>query len=388
MIKSSVTSKTNSTVQISARKLQGLSGSVKIIEQHIKYLIQKGYLVQIVADSCEKELAHMAGVKWNKTIKWPQNTFFQRKFYNAQSQRYSRKYNPDLIIGHGDTLNQDILFMHNCVHHAAEAQDPSALHPRNHSRRFHEMILTQGKAQLLICNSELMKSDFQNRFDIKFPIEILRPGFNSQLAHKQDINEIQSIRSSIKATSTHLVIGLIASGSLENRNAFLLIEAVSRLSQEDKQKAIVMIVGKDNRRENIYQYATQHGIGDRVHWKSPQPDVENLIGACDIIVHAAKSEAFGMTVLESMALSRPIITSHTVGCSEIFPEPGQEFVVQSLDAELISQKISLLIKDPELRSQLGALNEVQSRHYTWEKHLERFGQIVEEQSLIKKKANS
>ena len=76
------------------------------------------------------------------------------------------KHKPKLVIGHGDILNQDILYIHNCVHLAYELVERKSLPEDHEVGSIHTSILTKGSYKVLICNSEMMKNDLVKRFKI------------------------------------------------------------------------------------------------------------------------------------------------------------------------------------------------------------------------------
>ena len=69
------------------------------------------------------------------------------------------------------------------------------------------------------------------------------------------------------------------------------------------------------------------------HWSTGQLEVRALGGLprpfdvvrhCDLLVHSAKSEAFGIVVLEALGVGTPVISSETIGGTEIASTLGSD----------------------------------------------------------------
>lgn len=370
----SMTSK--SKIHLVLRNTDALSGTPRILRRQAQLLENCGQ-VNIVSENFHHTLSDNKNIQCHKIFKWPKNGLFQRRFFDWQAQRKIKSTGSQLVIGNGDNLFQDILFMHVCVHKGAELYPEK--YKKNLSVPFHRMIFQQGHFKVLVCNSKMMRDDLVNRFEIKKSTYILYPGHDPEIKQTVNNDVVQQIRQSVTKNQDKIVIGVITSGDLLNRGAFALIRAVARLPQISKEKVSVLIVGKEGHPEKIYQLATELGIGEQVQWMKPREDVANLFMSTDIVVHAAQMEAFGMSVIEAMALGRPIITTETVGCSELFPTIQKDYIVSRQQDDLIAEKLHQLIQNPALWAEMGRQNaEIASRH-TWDHFDKGFLEIVKEQ---------
>src|SRR5690606_37956886 len=129
---------------------------------------------------------------------------------NQQVEKWVRKNRPDLVIGHGDILNQDILFIHNCVHLAHERIEGRDL-PKDHEvGRIHEAIFNQGTYKLLVCNSQMMKDDLVRRFNVDpGKAVVIYPEVNLEKFKVSDKKAVRrEWRSKFNFTDEDFVIGL------------------------------------------------------------------------------------------------------------------------------------------------------------------------------------
>ncbi len=372
-------------VDLILKNTDALSGTPKILMRQAFALAAAHFDVSVISENFHSSLISSHQVKCHKTIKWPRSSLFQRRFFDWQARRKIRS--DSLVIGHGDSLFQDILFLHTCAEKGSEVA-PGAHNKKNYSIPFHRMIFEQGKVNEVICVSHMMKNDIQARYDVKVPIHVLHPCHDKDIINQVDPSAVREIRKNLKVQDGQVVVAVIASGNLENRGAFTLLRSMAILTPDEREKIKVLIVGKENRPAKIYQLAQEVGMKDKVLWMEPRTDVGNIISAADVVVHAAHIEASGLTFLEFMALSRPVIATETVGFSEILPDIQKEFVIRRQDAQEIAQKIKILLANPELRQKLGQENRKVAALMTWESYDQKFMEIVanyleKKQSLLK-----
>jgi glycosyltransferase involved in cell wall biosynthesis len=99
------------------------------------------------------------------------------------------------------------------------------------------------------------------------------------------------------------------------------------------------------RREKLERHVTFLG---------PRTDIPNLINSADCIIHASRiPEAFGLVILEGMALGKPVLATHFGGPAEIITSDSGVLYDPEKPSELASG-ITALANDPKLRARLGA----------------------------------
>jgi glycosyltransferase involved in cell wall biosynthesis len=98
--------------------------------------------------------------------------------------------------------------------------------------------------------------------------------------------------------------------------------------------------------------------------------VIKLLYKSDIFIFASGAEAFGVTLVEAMAIGIPIVCSNQSSLPEILKNGGLYFDPEN-PTELSSQ-INILIKDYSLRKKLSIRAKKLSEKYTWRKHMNKF----------------
>lgn len=80
-------------------------------------------------------------------------------------------------------------------------------------------------------------------------------------------------------------------------------------------------------------------------------DMMREIQAADLVVVPSRFEGFGLTALEAMALSRPVVASTAGGLPEVLGDAG--VLVPPRDPQALAAAISDLLADPQKRVALG-----------------------------------
>jgi glycosyltransferase involved in cell wall biosynthesis len=117
--------------------------------------------------------------------------------------------------------------------------------------------------------------------------------------------------------------------------------------------ATLLVVGEGSRREALETMAHELGIAERVVFTGRRDDVPAVTAALDVAVLPSYREALGLTVLEAMALSRPVIASDVGGIPEMIEDGVTGLLVPPRDAEALAAAIVRLLRDHPLADTLG-----------------------------------
>ena len=81
------------------------------------------------------------------------------------------------------------------------------------------------------------------------------------------------------------------------------------------------------------------------------PALYNVSQVC--VYPSSSFEPFGLTMLEAMACSRPMIVTKTGGMPEIISDGVNGFVIPIKDSEELASRIIQVMADKDLRTRLG-----------------------------------
>jgi UDP-glucose:(heptosyl)LPS alpha-1,3-glucosyltransferase len=160
-----------------------------------------------------------------------------------------------------------------------------------------------------------------------------------------------------------------------------LLDALQKLKE---LPVYLLIAGKDD--PLPYQKRLQeYGLEERARFLASRPDVEFYYAAADAYVGPSLEDAFAQPPAEAMACGLPVITSITMGASEIMHDGVDGLILREpTDVEDLAAKIRLLCSDAALRNRLGEQATQTAQQYTWDRNGEEIRAIL--QGVLRSKA--
>lgn len=345
--------------------------------QELQFFKNAGHEAYAIAETINVEMVREFGGLPVKTFRWPFSGYFRRKFYHLQVEKWVRNNQPGIVIGHGDILQQDVLFIHNCVHLAHELIEGKPLPPEHEMGKIHSAIFEKGSYKLLICNSQMMKDDLVMRFKVDAnKAVVIYPEVNLAKFKVDDAAKVKSEwREKFGFAADDFVIGLVTSGNFKKRNLGLLIEAYKEIAKKNP-KAKLFIAGG-----NIDQKYKDQAPKEGVVFAPPIVDVKNYYYLLDVFVLPAHIEEFGRSVLEAMYCGVPVITTKFVGASEILEGKSREFILDQINQADLVSKLSRLT-DPVVSKEIAEQNKKTAQAYSSEVQSNVFGETLKKFGII------
>jgi len=117
--------------------------------------------------------------------------------------------------------------------------------------------------------------------------------------------------------------------------------------------AYLLIVGEGSRREALEAQTRDLRIAHRVVFTGRRDDVPAVTAALDVAVLPSYREAQGLSILEALALSRPVVASNVGGIPEMITDGVDGLLVPPHDADTLATAITRLLRDHPLADTLG-----------------------------------
>lgn len=121
--------------------------------------------------------------------------------------------------------------------------------------------------------------------------------------------------------------------------------------------------GHGPQKDELLNMAEELGLGKKLIFTEPRPDVEKFIAAMDVFLFPTYwGEGLPLSVCEAMACGKPVVASNigsnkelvTDGENGFLPAPKDwKMATDGLPAEPFIQKIAQLIENPELQKTMG-----------------------------------
>jgi glycosyltransferase involved in cell wall biosynthesis len=127
-------------------------------------------------------------------------------------------------------------------------------------------------------------------------------------------------------------------------------EAVARARAEGAPRVRGLIAGDGSERERLARLVA--GL-EGVELLGSRGDVPDLIAACDALALLSEAEALPMSILEAMALGRPVVTSDVGGAAEAVADGETGIVVPPGDTTAAAAALATLAADPSRARSMG-----------------------------------
>ena len=147
------------------------------------------------------------------------------------------------------------------------------------------------------------------------------------------------------------VVGTV--GHLASHKGQCYLLEATRLLIRDEPKLGVAIVGTGALRQALEAQAAVLGITEHVCFTGFRRDIPALIRGFEIFVFPSYLEGLGTSVLDAMALGKPVVATHAGGIPEAVQDGITGLLVPPRDPAALARAIRHLLQHPELQVQFG-----------------------------------
>lgn len=200
----------------------------------------------------------------------------------------------------------------------------------------------------IICCSEAVREFVQEKENIsEDKLTVIYNGITAPV--NNDINEIFELRNSLGFHKDSFVVGCVASLNQHKGHRYLL-EALREIDN-----TCLLIVGDGPMAEELKQYSFELGISERTVFAGHKMDVTPYIRLMDIVVlPSSEREGLGISIIEAMALSKPVIVTAIGGLPEVVADGETGIIVEAKNSKALASAISKLSTAPDLGKRMGA----------------------------------
>jgi len=163
------------------------------------------------------------------------------------------------------------------------------------------------------------------------------------------------VRSEFNINKDEIVIGMLARFTPgKGHEEFLL--AAKELNKEYSNLRF-LVVGEPSRGESEYadkikKLAEEYELKNLI-FTGYRSDTPEVLSAMDIFAFPSHSEAFGIALVEAMAMKRPSVCSGADGVLDIAVDGETSYLFKNKDADDLKSKLRLLIDSKETRIRFG-----------------------------------
>lgn len=142
---------------------------------------------------------------------------------------------------------------------------------------------------------------------------------------------------------------------LKEKGVFELMESVREMRSQNVPFEMHMCGDFDpgNRSSATAEDLAKWKQEGLVDWSGKLDDVRGKLAAADIVVLPSYREGTPRSLLEAMAVGRPLVTTDVPGCRNVVEDSVNGFLVESHNPEMLADALSKLIEDEQLRDRMG-----------------------------------
>ncbi len=187
------------------------------------------------------------------------------------------------------------------------------------------------------------------------------------------------VRKMLGLSADHVVIGIV--GRLQRAKGYMEFLHMAAQLKPRYPHCRFLLVGEASRGEEaeareILNAIPRLGLQDRVFWLGFREDVPDILAAMDIFVFPSHAEAFGLVLIEAMAVGLPVVSSRCDGVLDVVVDRETGFLVPPKNVEQLVQAVTRLIEDRGLRERMGLAGRRRvEMHFDQKKMLQRLKEI-------------
>ncbi|MFN3966284.1 MAG: glycosyltransferase family 4 protein [Endomicrobiia bacterium] len=384
-------------IAIIVREYHRKGGISKVVVEIAERMANLGYEVHIFTGNYDKientkvifhKIPIIKGVVFNKLGLYKISKFLQGISFCIISKFYLKYDIFDIVHVNGDTLAKfDIRMAHSCHKAWLKLANKNLKGPfdwiKKNLNPHHWRILitekfnfTKGNYKKIIAISEITKQEIIENYNVPFgdivvvPLGVDLNKFNPE--HKKLYRS--EIRNKYNISEEEIVL-LFVGYDFHRKGLEFVIKAISRLKNQDIK---LLVVGRDK----VWPYinlAKKINVIDKIIFVGAQNEINKFYSASDIFVFPTIYEPFGLVVIEAMASGLPVIVSKIAGSAEIITDSKDGMLIgDPKNVEEISEKLYFLIKNKELREEIGKNARITAENFSWDKITDRIINVYKE----------
>ncbi len=147
---------------------------------------------------------------------------------------------------------------------------------------------------------------------------------------------------------------LMTSRLLWSKGIGEFLEAVKIVKEKHQEVKVLLVGGLDHNDEALTQAELDKYIRKYdIEYCGYASDVRPYLNRCSIYVLPSYHEGLPRSILEAMAVGRPIITTDVPGCRETVENGINGYLIPAKNAVALAEKIMLLVKYPDMRRNMA-----------------------------------
>ena len=305
---------------------------------------QRSPRVQIVAHRVWPDLAQSSAVAFHRVRRPLGSHLLGAPLLAAAGERRARGFQGRVIANGGNADAGDVTWVHYV--HAVYTPEHRGIAARVRGRSAHRYYLarerrTLRRARIVICNSRRTAADVSDEAGV--PIERTRVvyyGSDPVTFGSITPAERTAARAELGWPADRPVVVFVGALGDRRKGFDRLFEAWRQLCADGAWDADLAVLGHGRDAAAWERRARDARLDRRIRFLGFREDVARVLAACDLLVHPARYEAYGLGVHEAICRGLPAIVSASAGIAELYPAEVSDLLIRSVeDASEIADRI-------------------------------------------------
>ena len=312
-------------------------------ERHLvdlsRALVDRGHEVYVATVSDSPLSAELSFLQEASTFELARRNYLKNLTGLA---RFIRRQNIEIVHAHAA---RDYHLAALAVRKASQGRLVLTRHVLFPLRSINKRLLS-GAARVIAVSEAVAESLRQNGVIESSKISVVHNGI--------DIDRFE--RSIERDSNAPIVVGTIGHlAPIKGHDVFVRAAKLVSARRPDVQ---FVVIGEDKSPDRGYRkilesLITELGLNSTVAMPGWQDDISSALQSLTLFVSAARSEPFGLSIVEAMASGLPVVAASSEGAKEIIEDGVSGKLVPVDDAESLAKAINNLLDNPAERSRLA-----------------------------------
>jgi len=328
--------------------LGGMDRANHALAMHLAAGEGGGPAVHLVAHRVWPDLERSAGVTVHRVRRPLGSHFLGAPLLAAEGERRARGFGGRVIANGGNADAGDVTWVH--FVHAAHAPEGAGVR----GRLAHRYYLARERralrrARIVVCNSRRTSEDVRERVGV--PAErtcVVYYGSDPVTFAAVGADERRAARAALGWPLDRPVVLFVGALGDRRKGFDRLFEAWRQLCADRGWDADLAVAGHGRDLRKWQRRARECRLGSRIRFLGFRDDVERVMAACDLLVHPARYEAYGLAIHDAICRGLPAIVAASAGIAELYPAGCRDLLIHNVeDATEIADRVHRWRWDPE-----------------------------------------
>jgi glycosyltransferase involved in cell wall biosynthesis len=207
----------------------------------------------------------------------------------------------------------------------------------------------------VVCVSQAVAGQFPSK--AQAGVRVIHDGFPRDEFAEPGKDRVLAFRERFGLGDSRLV-GLIGRIKLGRKGQDTFVRAAARTAPDHPDARFLVVgapfPGNEDHLEALHAMVDELALQDRVVFTGELDDVRPVVAACDVLVMASGTpEPFAGTVIEAMALGKPVVGARVGGTAEQIVDGETGILVEANNPGEMAGAIDRLLSRQDLRESMG-----------------------------------